>query len=331
MKKHFLSLFICIATFTYTHAQVSTMRATIEKTEDKEDTYVYDSLINIKRNSSYKYLKGQKLFYAASHRIGRGFRRSSNDELLDDKDMVGKYFNVIDVMPRDPRQELCDPLILLEDNSNDTIRYVGDWTDNQRWIVLGYYEKIKSLYEGKELVFMTDDPGLKDSDGLIKMTTQERDRSIPKESKWKCKAVSINQNEDPYSRIKGNRLILILENSELGEYYCHYENSFETLSISYNNYLVGKFLSLADYEQYKKDQAKRTADLIKKYGQKRGKMIVEGYIEIGMTEIMCIESWGSPSKINKTTGSFGVHEQWVYGNGTYVYFENGIITVIQNH
>lgn len=44
---------------------------------------------------------------------------------------------------------------------------------------------------------------------------------------------------------------------------------------------------------------------------------------------MCIESWGEPLDINTTTGSYGTHEQWVYGT-SYLYFENGILTTIQN-
>lgn len=42
---------------------------------------------------------------------------------------------------------------------------------------------------------------------------------------------------------------------------------------------------------------------------------------------------GMPTKINKTKGRWGVHEQWVYSNsfGThYVYFENGRLTAIQD-
>jgi hypothetical protein len=26
---------------------------------------------------------------------------------------------------------------------------------------------------------------------------------------------------------------------------------------------------------------------------------------------------------------YGVHEQWVYGNGKYIYFDNGVVTTIQ--
>jgi hypothetical protein len=46
---------------------------------------------------------------------------------------------------------------------------------------------------------------------------------------------------------------------------------------------------------------------------------------------MVLESWGHPSGgINKTTGAWGIHEQWVYGMGQYLYFENGKLTTIQN-
>ena len=49
-----------------------------------------------------------------------------------------------------------------------------------------------------------------------------------------------------------------------------------------------------------------------------------------MTREMCREAWGSPDDINRSSGSWGVHEQWVYGLGSYLYFENGILSSIQN-
>lgn len=39
--------------------------------------------------------------------------------------------------------------------------------------------------------------------------------------------------------------------------------------------------------------------------------------------------WGKPNKINKTTYSFGVFEQWCYSNYKYIYFENDRVTAIQ--
>ncbi|OBZ18921.1 hypothetical protein A8L34_05065 [Bacillus sp. FJAT-27264] len=51
---------------------------------------------------------------------------------------------------------------------------------------------------------------------------------------------------------------------------------------------------------------------------------------IGMTADELYEStWRSPKDINKTTNSYGTSEQWVYGNGRYVYLDNGIVTSIQ--
>lgn len=51
---------------------------------------------------------------------------------------------------------------------------------------------------------------------------------------------------------------------------------------------------------------------------------------IGMTaDEVKNSTWGNPSKINKTTTQYGVHEQWVYSSGRYIYFDNGIVTAIQ--
>jgi len=52
---------------------------------------------------------------------------------------------------------------------------------------------------------------------------------------------------------------------------------------------------------------------------------------IGMTtQDVLHSSWGKPTRVNRSTYSFGVHEQWVYGSGNYLYFENGILKSIQN-
>ncbi len=54
-------------------------------------------------------------------------------------------------------------------------------------------------------------------------------------------------------------------------------------------------------------------------------------VSIGMTQEQVINSnWGSPQDINKTTTAYGVREQWVYSGYRYLYFENGILTSIQD-
>lgn len=56
-----------------------------------------------------------------------------------------------------------------------------------------------------------------------------------------------------------------------------------------------------------------------------------GGVRIGMTSAQVLKSnWGKPSKINRTTTPYGTHEQWVYGDHNYLYFEKGILTSVQN-
>lgn len=60
--------------------------------------------------------------------------------------------------------------------------------------------------------------------------------------------------------------------------------------------------------------------------------IGEKKIHIGMTSEQVRAAWGKPHKINTTVGSYGKHEQWVMSDSigsSYVYFENGILTSIQ--
>ena len=53
-------------------------------------------------------------------------------------------------------------------------------------------------------------------------------------------------------------------------------------------------------------------------------------VYIGMSQQDVVDSsWGRPSKINRTTTSTLRHEQWIYG-GSYLYFDNGILTAIQD-
>lgn len=55
-----------------------------------------------------------------------------------------------------------------------------------------------------------------------------------------------------------------------------------------------------------------------------------GGVKIGMTKSQSLASqWGRPQSVNKTTTRNGTHEQWCY-NGGYLYFDNGILTTIQN-
>lgn len=97
-----------------------------------------------------------------------------------------------------------------------------------------------------------------------------------------------------------------------------------------------------------KNEIEKWAAMNKKYGQKRvatafelctyyGKVdydrvetILKRRIDIGYTKDQCRFAWGAPERINRTTNIYGVSEQWCYGSGNYLYFDDGILTTIQN-
>lgn len=58
--------------------------------------------------------------------------------------------------------------------------------------------------------------------------------------------------------------------------------------------------------------------------------IADGRIDLGMTKRMVQFALGYPSDINRTVTNWGTEEQWVYGWSKLVYFENGVVTAIQD-
>jgi len=68
----------------------------------------------------------------------------------------------------------------------------------------------------------------------------------------------------------------------------------------------------------------------KSFSKKALKAIKEGRIYIGMADRDVVASWGPPQKVNRTVGKWGIHEQWVYPDNTYVYIENAKVTSWQD-
>lgn len=83
-------------------------------------------------------------------------------------------------------------------------------------------------------------------------------------------------------------------------------------------------------QKSQKQRQERYERLIRQYGQENADLIISGRVKIGWTIEMCRESWGKPYDINRTTYAWGTQEQWVYSGGNYLYFDNGILTAIQN-
>lgn len=80
----------------------------------------------------------------------------------------------------------------------------------------------------------------------------------------------------------------------------------------------------------------KLADTINKYRTNNN----TGVAVLGMTKEQVIAAKGEPNDKNYTVGSWGTHEQWMYGgycrvtktyvSASYLYFENGILTAWQD-
>jgi hypothetical protein len=87
-----------------------------------------------------------------------------------------------------------------------------------------------------------------------------------------------------------------------------------------------------DLRQEQEREAERERKAAAKQRQIAAAQAKKPGARIGMSpeQVTKETSWGKPNHINRTTTAHGVHEQWVYGGGNYLYFENGRLTAIQN-
>jgi len=113
--------------------------------------------------------------------------------------------------------------------------------------------------------------------------------------------------------------------------YCGYVNS----SWVESNLKIDRFVRIKKLENENEYLEKKKTELsareyqyLKKYGKNTYTKLKKGLYWVGMTKEMAKISLGNPKDINKTVGSWGVHEQWVYDN-IYLYFENGKLASYQ--
>lgn len=362
-----LLILALVCSVTYGMAQIKMAQFPIK--QDTISIFPYDSLTNIRpmpnveSDKKYNHLIGQKILSVYSERQygrfdildqnGRTMRYGTYEAL---QKLDGKVYTIDSISTH-----IFDVLFHLKpENSNSVIRVVWDDEGNsaadEAWVCLGYYEKIKQLYLGKELVYVWDDYGW--SDGFIDdpdktfrfmdyETSYNLAKKIPCNTIWTCTDVMVlpvlpqERNHRYYPRWR-NRVILNVENQEYGKYYVFADrllssqNYFMTLE-QFNTYKAIQNQKYAEAKVKAEAEAKKRAEwnaaqrqkLIDKYGEDIGYRIHNGEIWIGMTSSQCSESIGYPQRINRTTSARGTREQWVY-HSRYLYFENGILVTIQD-
>ncbi len=219
-------------------------------------------------------------------------------------------------------------LMLRDNDTKDTLYYFfsGDGNFQTLGVLVPFFAKQKELYDGKRLVF-TYSSYVDYTDVL----TGKRVMVQP-DSKWTCE-VSLLKDYD-------YKLCYVLRN-QLNETIVIRLDGNETLKkkefILEEIYKKEQKESAANDKKYEKERIdkdrKITADhrieCIQRYGQYNGVLIAQGKVRIGMSSEMCKTAWGNPFDSHKTIVENAIFEDWHYGWGKSLHFENGILNMIE--
>lgn len=291
MKKVLVLILLLLSVVA--NAQVKVLDAdAIPKPQPKE-VPKYDSLSNM-YFQNLKQLVGQTLFLNSNN----GARYSYEQSLFDtpspgvfEKEVnfstyYHHYFYVKSV--NSTYVELVDTAL------NKTLYLHHKYNDEcfEKFLVVGYYEKMKKEFIGKSFYFLSDE-------------TSQNYSKIPAMTIFKC--TDVYASPSPFIAFElGNFFILkaSVENPKYGKLIVN------VISRPPRSNTLSEFISVTAYNK-----------LVKKYGKVNGRKVAEHIAEIGMTKSMVLDAWGAPDKINETSGRSG-SEQWIYGNH-YLYFKNG--------
>ena len=133
---------------------------------------------------------------------------------------------------------------------------------------------------------------------------------------WLCTDIQLVDDEITM------QLYAIFTNSDGHEIKARIENRFLTKGETHAAFF-SCFMGKNEYIDWKES-------LVAKYGLENPLLIIEKKVKIGMSDTMCLESWGEPDSKNRTVLNGVETEQWVYKTKSYLYFDNGILTAIQN-
>lgn len=316
MKKLFTLLTTCLLLTSYSQITTTKIAPT------KENTQPYDGSVNFLGKDVKKYI-GEELYLKG---VSESLRKHGYSNFLVDykkephkenfykccgylgfnskyEEIAGKYFKVLDVLDHPKASEgyvyaYHFYLKLQEKESNDILyyEYNAKFEHSFPFISIKFFEKLKEKY--KNQVFVFQDYYLEDSKDI------ETGENITIKTGQKWKITDLTIDEKYYS------LAFVIENELKEKTFVNYETITNGYSFVYKN---------SDVQKY-----------IQKFGQENFTTILKKKVKIGMTKEMCKLSWGEPENVNKTTIQGKQTEQWVYGNGNYLYFDGNVLKTIQN-
>lgn len=204
-------------------------------------------------------------------------------------EVANKYFNVVDIIKKGKYDPIYLKLIRKDNGDTLYLRTNDECRNCDLFITLGYYDRLKNKHQDKKY-YTTSSFSYGKADTIKKIT-------IPQLTPFVCSNVEISSGDvyavmhnDTYGNVKGE----------------FKKNGFE----------IKDFIDRGSYDFY-----------LKRFGKIKGRKILKGEIEIGMTTEMVEIAYGKPQKIDRVHSKNGDSEQWVYGDMR-LYFIKGVLKTI---
>jgi hypothetical protein len=172
-----------------------------------------------------------------------------------------------------------------------------------------YFEKQKQLFQNQAVIKLND------------------------KSKWLCKEVTLLKSKGSNNQDSTYDVMCLLKNDKGEQLQLRppsekYGRSFITekqyIWLDHANRNEKEELIKAENERVEKHKT----ECISKFGQRKGALVAQNKIEVGMTEEMCQTAWGMPWDISKTKTSTTTKELWFYNWKYNLYFENKVLVKI---
>lgn len=270
--------------------------------------------------------------------------------------VYGKYFTILNIEGKEPygtkefkklddidiensrNWQLSLRITLRNESNKDELYWIVDQARflGKPFFLVPYFEKKREIYLNENLVLRYSDRTNTKLQNLIDVNTGET-INIKYGEVWTCSDISFIESKDSYYLKcfyflkNGDREVKIDLESGLIEDYFILETEFIKQELEKKKKEEERKKEAEERKKREElERAKFKKDCIAKWGQKMGGYIADGKVILGMNKEMCIAAWGHPININRTIVKGLTSEQWVYGWGTYLYFDNGVLSAIQD-
>lgn len=287
-------------------------------------------------NEYYKRYNGLKIYYPTYSDNYRKnsilfFKKTDKIEILNWSQTGNKYFTIISVNPLFQESELynevksnfskdffADILFELKDNLNNETIYVFESSSNPQFILSPYFEKKKELINGKTFIAVNDFNAIRNPISKTDFTMY-----IDKGTEWKGELTLLRKKdlkiEESNVTDDEDIVFTVLLSNEKDKVIFDLKGSrwnFEDVLLTKN-----------DFEKLKKGNTTKNkleeSVLVKKYGEKFGKLVHQKKLTIGMSKDMCSDILGITLNRKKYKNVSGEIEVWEYTGIYKLYFKNG--------